>query len=74
MLGRLRLTVGEAIEQYRRLAKPVFSGKQIPIKGSLFQASKLEDANKGVVEAKLGSGHAEGKMFTPLNSRRFCRT
>jgi hypothetical protein len=61
LLGRLRLSVPEAIDKYRILAKQVFSEKKAPGKDGTFKASNLEKAIKGVVERKLGS--AEEKMF-----------
>ena len=64
LLGRLRLSVPEAIEKYRLLAKQVFSEKKHFVKDGKFKASKLEKAIKEVVEWKLGEGRAEERMFT----------
>jgi hypothetical protein len=62
--------VPEAIDKYRILAKQVFSEKKARIKDGTFKASNLEKAIKGVVEEKLGPGHANERMFT--NDR--CKT
>ncbi len=64
----------EAIEKYRLLAKNVFSDKKAPGKDGIFKASKLEKAIKDVVEAKLGAGHANEKMFVPEGYVLPCKT
>ena len=64
LLGRLRLSVPDAIEKYRLLAKQVFSGKKHFVKDGKFKASKLENAIKEVIEWKLGKGRGEERMFT----------
>lgn len=63
LLGRLRLSVPEAIDKYRQLAKQVFSDKKPFGKDGKFKASNLEKAIKEVVEWKLGKGRAEERMF-----------
>lgn len=63
LLGRLRLSVPEAIDTYRVLAKQVFSDKKAPGKDGAFKASNLEKAIKETIELKLGKGHADDKMF-----------
>ncbi len=62
----------EAIEQYRLLARQVFSDGKPPGKDGIFKASKLEKAIKDVVEWKLGRGRAEEKMFQ--SSGESCKT
>jgi hypothetical protein len=64
LLGRLRLSVPEAIDKYRLLAKQVFSEKKHFIKDGKFKASNLENAIKEVIEWKLGKGRGEERMFT----------
>jgi hypothetical protein len=63
LLGRLRLSVPEAIDKYRQLAKQVFSDKKPFVKDGKFKASNLEKTIKEVVEWKLGKGRAEETMF-----------
>lgn len=63
LLGRLRLSVPEAIDKYRLLAKQVFSEKKASGKDGTFKATNLEKAIKETVEWKLGAGHADDKMF-----------
>lgn len=63
LLGRLRLTVAEAIDKYRQLAGDVFSDRKFLVQDGKFKASKLEKAIKDVVEWKLGNGHAQERMF-----------
>jgi hypothetical protein len=72
LLGRLRLSVPEAIDKYRLLAKQVFSDKKSPGKDGCFKASKLEKAIKDVVEEKLGKGHEDERMF--ISNRSSCKT
>ncbi|OBT63724.1 hypothetical protein VE03_06168 [Pseudogymnoascus sp. 23342-1-I1] len=63
LLGRLRLSVPEAIDRYRVLAKQVFSERKYRVQDGTFKASKLEAAIKETIEWKLGKGNAETKMF-----------
>jgi hypothetical protein len=63
LLGRLRLSVADAIEQYRLLASRVFSDTKLFYKDGKFKASNLEKAIKDVVEWKLGKGRREERMF-----------
>jgi hypothetical protein len=67
LLGRLRLTVPEAIETYRDLAKKIFSEKsrRLDSRDSRFKASNLENAIKSVLNEKLGQGHGEDMMLDP---------
>jgi hypothetical protein len=63
LLGRLRLSVPEAIDKYRLLAKQVFSDTKRRGKDGIFKASSLEKAIKNTIEWKLGKGHADDRMF-----------
>lgn len=72
LLGRLRLSVPEAIDKYRQLARQVFSDKKHFVKDGKFKASKLENAIKEVIEWKLGKGRGEERMFTSDTNR--CKT
>jgi hypothetical protein len=67
------MSVPEAIEQYRVLAKTVFSEKKAKGKDGTFKASKLEQAIKDVVGSKLGSGRMGENMFES-GSGRTCKT
>ena len=71
-MGRLRLSVPEAIDKYRLLAKEVFSDRKSPGKDGTFKASKLEKAIKDVIEAKLGT--AGEKMFEREDCNHSCKT
>jgi hypothetical protein len=66
------LSVPEAIDKYRLLAKQVFSEKKAQGKDGTFKASNLEKAIKDTVEWKLGKGHADEKMF--VNDTSACKT
>ncbi|OBT71251.1 hypothetical protein VF21_09480 [Pseudogymnoascus sp. 05NY08] len=72
LLGRLRLSVPEAIDTYRALAKQVFSEKKAPGKDGTFKASNLEKAIRDTIESKLGKGHADDKMF--MTDTMSCKT
>lgn len=72
LLGRLRLSVAEAIEQYRQLARQVFSDTKLFFKDGKFKASNLEKAIKDVLEWKLGKGHREERMFVSCDEG--CKT
>lgn len=75
LLGRLRLSVPEAIEVYRVLAKDVFSTTKAVGKDGRYKASNLETAVKSVLVEKLGEGHSEEKMFESDNDTgRICKT
>ncbi|KFY31329.1 hypothetical protein V493_01202, partial [Pseudogymnoascus sp. VKM F-4281 (FW-2241)] len=63
LLGRLRLSVPEAIDSYRVLAKNVFSEKKYWVQDGTFKATNLEMAIKKTIESKLGTGNAEARMF-----------
>ncbi|KAI9859482.1 MAG: hypothetical protein M1813_006624 [Trichoglossum hirsutum] len=73
LLGRLKLSVSEAIDKYRVLAKTVFSEKKAKGKDGTFKASKLEQAIKDVVELKLGPGHADENMFESEGGDEACK-
>lgn len=72
LIGRLRLSVPEAIDRYRILAGQVFSDKKSRGKDGTFKASNLEKAIKEVIEGKLGPGTADEKMFVSDGSK--CKT
>jgi hypothetical protein len=63
LLGRLRLSVPEAIDKYRILSAQVFSERKGFGKDGTFKASNLEKATKSVVQGKFGPGHADERMF-----------
>ncbi len=74
MLGRLKLSVPEAIAKYATLAGEVFSSKKLPGKDGEFKASVLEKAIKDVVTAQLGEDCAEAKMFESEDDTQACKT
>ncbi|TVY13428.1 Kinesin light chain, partial [Lachnellula arida] len=75
LLGRLRLSVPEAIDKYRTLAKDVFSDKKFRLQDGIFKASNLERAIKDVVEGTLGNGRANERMFEEESGKfKPCKT
>jgi len=78
MLGRLHMTVDEAIEAYLSLSKEVFAPKHkfnklaslanaMKLKG-LCSSAALEAAVKAQVEDKLGEGEKESLLLEELPS------
>jgi hypothetical protein len=72
MLGRLRMSVTEAIEHYGALAERVFSDAKLIGGDGKFKATKLEDIIKEIVEAK--TGRADELMMDPRPEGEACRT
>jgi len=72
MLGRLRMSVPQAIAQYANLAENVFS-EMTPkfTQYGPFKASKLENAIKGVVNSFTSD---DGRMLDPLPAHDVCKT
>jgi hypothetical protein len=53
MLGRLQMSVTDAITDYGKLVEKVFSDTRL-IREDEFRASKLEEVFKGIVKEKTG--------------------
>lgn len=79
MLGRLKMSVEQAIDEYRDLAKGVFSSRKSGIKEGIYYATKLEKAIQDVVERygtpKLDTGNADPnlKLLEPESNGRTCK-
>ena len=71
MLGRLRMSVAEAIECYGTLAERVFSTTK-RIGDGRFKASKLEEVIKEIVREKLGDPDA--RMLDARPESDGCKT
>jgi hypothetical protein len=71
MLGRLQMSVPEAIEHYGMLALKVFSNTKMGGHGR-FKASKMEQVIKEIVQAKTGD--PEALMMDPRQEDEVCRT
>lgn len=63
MLGRLQMTIPEAIKQYSYLAERVFSEQKHSWQDGKFKATALEEAIKEVVRNYSPSGDPEEKML-----------
>jgi hypothetical protein len=74
MLGRLRLTVDEAIDQYGQFARHVFSKKKRKGKDGTFKASKLEEAIKTIVKSYGVEKSVNEKMLDPRPANTVCKT
>ena len=55
MLGRLRMSTDDALQEYTQLARFVFEEKKWKFQDGLFKATKLEEAIKKIVK-KYGGG------------------
>ncbi|KAG4433866.1 hypothetical protein IFR05_010652 [Cadophora sp. M221] len=62
LLGRLRLSVPQAIEKYGELSKHVFSEQKRSWQDGKFKASRLEEAIRKVLIDTLGQGRDEERM------------
>ncbi len=58
MLGRLRMSVDEAIEVYPKISKEVISQPKWTTGEGRFSATKLEQAIKEIIQIKLGDANA----------------
>ncbi|KAH7323496.1 hypothetical protein BKA65DRAFT_510932 [Rhexocercosporidium sp. MPI-PUGE-AT-0058] len=72
LLGRLRLSVPQAIEKYGELSKHVFSQQKRTWQDGKFKASRLEGAIRKVLIDTLGVGRDEERMRG--ESLGFCKT
>jgi hypothetical protein len=68
MIGRLRMSVDEALQRYESLAEKVFRLGKKRIGDGQFKASILEDAFKKIVREK--TGNAELPMMDLDNASR----
>jgi hypothetical protein len=73
MLGRLRLSVDDAIGHYSQFAKHVFSEKKWKGQDGTFKATKLEEAIKTIVTSS-GKRQADELMMDPLPEHEICKT
>lgn len=74
MLGRLRMSVDDALSKYAELSKEVFSARKLVGDGK-FKASKLEGAIKKVVaEQRAAMKDAEAKMKDGGTCGAVCKT
>ncbi|KAJ7827150.1 hypothetical protein B0H14DRAFT_3144712 [Mycena olivaceomarginata] len=72
MLGRLRMSVEDAIKAYGELSKEVFSHVKPPGSAGRFKASKLEKVIKQIVRAKSASQDPEEGLEDTRDNA--CRT
>jgi hypothetical protein len=72
MLGRLRMSVDQAIEAYGTFASQVFSERKPPWKDGMFKARNLEKAIKAIIQESTGDPDA--RMFDPRPSSEVCKT
>jgi hypothetical protein len=72
MLGRLQMSVAEAITHYGTFAQRVFSDVRLIGGDGKFKASKLEEVLKEIVETK--AGHPDELMMDPRLEGEACKT
>lgn len=74
MLGRLRMSVDDALHKYAELSKEVFSDEKFRGDGA-FKASKLESAIKKVISAQPAAmNDPDARMRDDASSGVSCRT
>lgn len=73
MLGRLRLTIDDAIEQYGQFARYVFSDKKWKGQDGTFKATKLEEIIKKIVKTCGIEGSADERMMDPRPADQVCK-
>lgn len=66
MLGRLKLTVEQALNEYRDLAKKVFGKRKLPGKIGKYKAKRMENAIKDVVARYTSHEGEPGEVDMPL--------
>lgn len=64
MLGRLQMTVEQAIGEYDNLSKVVFGKKKPFFLDGKFKATNLENAIKGIIQ-KYSGEDSNAKLFAP---------
>ncbi|KAJ7440029.1 FabD/lysophospholipase-like protein [Mycena latifolia] len=74
MLGRLRMSVEDAIQAYDTLAQEVFSEMKHFGQDGKFKASQLEAAIQKIVKENSASQDPEEPMKDPLGRDAICRT
>ncbi|KAJ7690552.1 FabD/lysophospholipase-like protein [Mycena rosella] len=74
MLGRLRMTVDEAISAYNKLAQDVFKNTKRLDQDGTFKASRLEAAIKKIVQDYTTTKNMNEPMEDPGQEDAICRT
>lgn len=65
MLGRLQMTVDEAIEEYLVLSKTMFAKKKSFFSSGKYSAAKLADAIQRMVQKYTGANGTNAKLRSP---------
>ena len=71
MLGRLRMSVDDAIKCYENLSKKIFSDMKWVGDGK-YKATRLQNAIKDIVKEKVGD--PEAPLFDDGSRSRVCKT
>jgi hypothetical protein len=74
MLGRLRLTIDEAIHQYSQLAKHVFSETKWWGQDGKFKESRLEQVIKEIVKSYGVEQSPDERLMDPRSANTACKT
>lgn len=73
MLGRLRMSVDQAIEEYRVLAKEVFGEKKPFFSDGSFKATNLQKAIQSVVQRYDSQGGPDARLMQPGSEHEGCK-
>lgn len=74
MLGRLRMSTEQVLNEYPKLVKNVFSEKKSKGKDGTFKASKLREEVGRIVKAYGNSDDTEEAMLDTRQSGIVCKT
>ncbi|KAF8532807.1 acyl transferase/acyl hydrolase/lysophospholipase, partial [Trichophaea hybrida] len=72
MLGRLRMSTEDALNEYTELAEYVFGERKLPFQDGLFKAARLEEAIKRIVAKYGGDDDTEDMLDQRKDS--ICRS
>ena len=83
MLGRLRMSVDECIDEYEQLSKEVFGDQRGPFKKFMYDHARLENVIKRVLREQLGKNVSNNDLGSeklkelenaPLLDESCCKT
>jgi len=73
MLGRLRMSTQEAIDEYVDLAEHIFKEKKFKTQDGLFKATRLKEATQKIINKYGGHDDPEEEMMD-IRDDSTCKT
>jgi hypothetical protein len=74
MLGRLQMTVEEAIQSYGEFAKDIFGRKKLFVQEGKYKASKLKESIQKIAKEYGQQKDTEEPLLDPRSEAEICRT